>query len=85
MCLASIVARVSEVVGAFAWRVGAKQGSDGGADLVASAGCGVAQQVLELGEDLLDRAQVGRIFGQQEELGTAVSERFSDGGNLWLS
>jgi hypothetical protein len=30
---------------------------------------GLAQQVLELGEDLFDRVQVRRVFRQEEELG----------------
>ena len=33
------------------------------------SGGGLSQQVLELGEDLLDRVQVRRVFRQEEELG----------------
>src|SRR5215207_3088903 len=32
------------------------------------SGCGVVQAVLELGEELLDRVQVGRVFGRKNSL-----------------
>ena len=35
---------------------------------------GFAQQVLELGEDLLDRVQIGRVFRQEEELGAGGAD-----------
>ena len=39
------------------------------ADVVGGAGCGLAEQVLELGEDLFDRVEVGGVFRQQDQLG----------------
>jgi hypothetical protein len=35
---------------------------------VGGALCGFAEQGLELGEDLLDRVEVGTVGGQEEEL-----------------
>ena len=35
--------------------------------------------MLELGEDLLDGVEVGRVFGQEEELGTGAANGPADG------
>ena len=35
---------------------------------------GFSQQMLELGEDLFDRVQVGRVFWQEEELGAGGAD-----------
>jgi hypothetical protein len=40
------------------------------------SGCGGPEQRLELGEDLLDRVQVGRVGRQVEQPGTAGRDRF---------
>ena len=48
------------------------------ADSVLGSGGGFSQQVLELGEDLLDRIEVGRVFRQEEELGASRSDRPSN-------
>jgi hypothetical protein len=40
---------------------------------------GLAQGVFELGEEHLDRIEVGRVLGQEEELGTSGPERLTDG------
>jgi len=40
---------------------------------------GVAQQVFELCEDLLDRVQIGRVFGQEQQLGASRSDRLPNG------
>src|ERR1700694_1876832 len=45
-------------------------------------GCGrargvLAQQVLELGEDLFDRVQVRRVFRQEEELGPGCADELA--------
>ena len=45
---------------------------------------GFAQQVLELGKDLLDRVQVGAVGRQEQEPGTDAADRGTDGGFLWL-
>ena len=40
---------------------------------------GLAQQVLELGEELLDRVQVGGVFRQEEELGAGRADGAAHG------
>lgn len=40
--------------------------------------CG-AQVVLQFGEELLDRVEVGRVFGQEEELGSDLADRLAHG------
>ncbi len=41
---------------------------------------GFAHQVFELGEDLLDRIEVGAVRRQKQELGACVADRFADSG-----
>jgi hypothetical protein len=43
--------------------------ADCGADRVDASRGSFAEQVLELGKDLFDRVQVGRVFRQEEQLG----------------
>ena len=43
---------------------------------------GFAHEVLELGEDLLDRIEVGAIGRQEQEPGADAADRFSDGRSL---
>ena len=50
---------MGEVVGAFGGGEGVESVADGVPEAVDGAGCGGAQQRLELGEGLLDRVQVG--------------------------
>ena len=57
------VSCVFEVVGAFLRGEGRQRLADGGADVVVGARLGLAQEVFELGEDLLDRVEVGGVFG----------------------
>src|SRR5664280_2382499 len=40
---------------------------------------GLAQEVLDLGEDLLDRVQVWRVFRQEEELGAGRADELAYG------
>ena len=44
-----------------------------------SALLGFAHQVLELGEDLLDRIEVGAVRRQEQEMGTGVADRGAGG------
>ena len=39
------------------------------------AGVGFAQQGLELGEDLLDRIEIGRVARQEEQLGASAADQ----------
>lgn len=40
---------------------------------------GLSQPVLELGEELLDRIEVGRVFGQEEEPCAGLSDCAANG------
>ena len=40
---------------------------------------GLAHQVLELGEDLLDRIEIGAVWRQEQELGASAADRLADG------
>ena len=44
------------------------------ADGFDAAPCSLSQPVLELGEELLDRIEVGRVFRQEEALGAGLSD-----------
>jgi hypothetical protein len=70
---------VSEVFGALCWGEAIEELSDlppGGFD--GSSG-GLAEQGLELGEDLLDRVEVGVVGGQEEEFGAGSADGVADG------
>src|SRR3979490_2941921 len=51
--------------------------ADCDADSFGRARGGLAQQVLELGEDLFDRVQVRRVFRQEEELGPGCADELA--------
>jgi len=53
---------------AHSFGVGAEEFADGCKDGVVGAGRGLSKTMLELGEDLLDRVQVRRIFRHEEKL-----------------
>jgi len=48
------------------------------ADTIAGSLLGLAQVVLELGEEQLDRVQVWRVFRQKEEPGAGLSDGLAD-------
>ena len=62
------VAGVFEIVGALFGGVGVEQLADGGDDRFESSRHRLAQEMLELGEDLLDRVEIGRVFWEKEQL-----------------
>ena len=64
--------------GAFLGRVAFEELPGGGADSVLGSGLGFSEHLLGLGEDLLDRVQVGRVFGQQQEPGADRPQRTAD-------
>jgi hypothetical protein len=65
--LGGTIAAVGEVVGAFGGRHGGEEAADGGPELVFGArGC-LAQERLELGEQLLDQVEVGAVGRQVED------------------
>ena len=53
--------------------------ADCGADGFWCSGGGFSEPMLELGEDLFDRVQVGRIFRQEEEFGAGRSDELAHG------
>ena len=68
-----------KIVGAF---VGCKSSEDfanRGADGFDGARGDLAQEVLDLGEDLLDRVQVWRVFRQEEEFGAGRADELAYG------
>jgi len=65
------ISGVVEEVSAFLGRDGVEDLPDGVADGVGCAGGGLAQEVLELGEELFDRVQIGEVFRQEDEPGPA--------------
>ena len=64
------IAAVLEVVGACEGWPGVEEAGDGGPAFVPGPGRGFAEQGLELGEELLDRVQIGTV-GRQVEDGCA--------------
>jgi hypothetical protein len=73
------VSCIGEVVGAFLGGVGSEELADGGDQGFEGSRSGFAEQVLELGEDLFDWVQVGRVFGQEEEFGPRRSNSLANG------
>jgi hypothetical protein len=56
--------------------------ADGVADAVSGSLLGGALMVLELGEELLDRVEIGGVFGQEEEPCAGRPDHLSDGASL---
>ncbi len=56
--------------------------ADRGRDGIEAACAGSAQKVLQLGEDLLDGIEVGRVFRQEEELGAGGADGVANGSPL---
>ena len=71
MFLGLPVCGVCEVVGAFLWGEGVEQLADRSKDSFDRARCGVAQQVLELGEDLFDGFRSGEYLGRKNSFAPA--------------
>jgi hypothetical protein len=67
-----------EVVGAFLDGNAVEECADGFADGVLGASGGFSELVLELGEGLLDRVEVGGVFGEEQQLGAGPTKRLTD-------
>lgn len=76
--LGSLIARVDDVVCALMWGEAGKKLADCRADGIEVSCGGLAQQMLELGEDLFDWVEVGRVFRQEEELGACRTDGPAD-------
>ena len=71
------ISGVLEIVGAFLGSKCAEDLTDGLADgLDGSRSC-FSQQVLELGEDLFDGVQVGRVFRQEDQFGAGRADELA--------
>jgi predicted GNAT family N-acyltransferase len=73
---------VVEIAGAFGWGDGGEEAADGRPELLLGPRRGLAQQRLELGEQLLDRVEVGRVRRQVEERGAGRGDRLADAIDL---
>ena len=63
------IARVDEVIGALGRREGVEPAADGAPEVVDAWRPGAAEQRLQLGEDLLDRIEIGALGWQIGEFG----------------
>lgn len=61
------------------WGESAERCSDVFGDGIEGARCGASEGGLELGEDLLDGIEIGRVLGQQEEFGPSLADGSADG------
>jgi hypothetical protein len=73
------VSRVDEIVGAFLGREAVEECADALPGSLYGTFGGLSQEGLELGEDLLDGIEVGRIRRQEEELCAGGGESGADG------
>src|ERR1700745_4347710 len=74
-----LVACLFEVVFTFLRCEGVEEAGEGGGDGLGGARSFFAQQMVELGEELLDGVEVGRVFRQEEELGPGGSDGLTYG------
>jgi len=72
-------ATVSEVVGAFLRCEGGEEPTDRCGEVLGGACGGFAQEVFELGKDLLDRVEVGRVFRQEQQFGAGRADEPAHG------
>jgi hypothetical protein len=79
MILFPVVSCVGEVVSAFLRGDEVEDAADGVADGVGGSRRGLAQEVFEFREELLDRVEVGRVFRQEEEPGAGRSDGAAHG------
>ena len=77
-----VVSRVLEVVCALLGGEGVEDGGDGVGDAQLRPGGRVAEQVLDFGEHLLDRVEVGRVFRQEQQFGAGPAKRITDSAAL---
>ena len=73
------VSCVFEVAGAFLRREGSEKLTDCCAEGFKGACGGFAQEMLELGEDLFNGVQVGRVFRQEEQFGAGCADELAHG------
>jgi len=79
------VSCVVEIGGAFPWGEASGQLADAFPGCLYGAPGGLARQGLELGEDLPDRIEVGRVRRQEEELGGSLADGAAGGPALVIA
>ena len=79
MNLVSVISGFYEEVSTFLRGNGIEDLADGVANGVDGSFGSLAQQVFELGEELFDGVEVGRIFGQENELSAGVADSLAYG------
>jgi hypothetical protein len=82
MTLGRCISGLDKIVAALDCGDGFEDVADGVADGILAAGGGLAEPVLELGEKLLDRVEVWRVFREQEEPGAGGADGAPDRGAL---
>jgi hypothetical protein len=75
---------MGEEISTLVWGYGFEELSDGVLDLLEVAGVCLSQECLELGECLLDGAQVGTVGRQIDSLALAARIARCMAGSLWL-
>jgi hypothetical protein len=73
---------VLEVCGAFGGRVLGEDFTAGVGDRFVASRFRLSQESFELGEDLLDGVEVGRVLRQEDEAGSNISDRLPHGFSL---
>ena len=71
------VSCVVEVCGAFGGRVLGEDFAAGVGDRLVASRSRLSRQSFELGEDLLDRVEVGGVFRQEDEAGSDIPDRLA--------
>ena len=73
------IARVSEVVGAFGWGEEVEEVADLAPGLLDGPGLGLSHEVLEFGEELLDRVEVGAVGRQEQQMSAGCPDGAAGG------
>jgi hypothetical protein len=77
MKLGSSISGVCQVACAFFGRKELESFADGEANSFDGSGGSFSEEMFELGEALFDRVQVGRVLGQEEELGSCGADELT--------
>jgi hypothetical protein len=77
--LGGSISGIGEVIGAFLWGETIEEVADSALGGFDCAGVGFAQQGLQLGKDLFDRIEVGRVAGQEDQLGAGGADQAPHG------
>ena len=80
--LGRCVSGIDEIVAAFLWREVFEQSSDAAPGFLCGPFLGASQHVFELGKDLLDWIEIGRIGGQEEQPCADRANGLADGFSL---